>query len=229
MEEKELAFFGKIAAGVTHEIRNVLAIINESNGLMGDLLAMSKDSPFPNKDRFLRSISKIEAQVQRGVVISSQFNRFAHSVDNPCANIDLNEIVEQTVSLAQRFARLSNIELQVSVCKDPVSLITFPFRLQMALTKAIEAGIAYLPAGGVIHLQIDGARECPCVCMSFKAPDGGTGGFREAITALDVWREFFESTAQLDAVIEWHDGVMGFSISLPKSLHGKMPEAVSTL
>jgi signal transduction histidine kinase len=227
--EKELAFFGKIAAGVTHEIRNVLAIINESNGLMGDLLAMSKDSPFPNRDRFLRSISKIEAQVQRGVVISGQFNRFAHSVDNPFTNIDLNEIVEQTVSLAQRFARLSNIELQASVREKPVLLITFPFRLQMALTKAIEAGIAYLPEGGVIELHTDSARKRPSVGICFKVPGGWTAEFREEIAALGVWEDFLESAAQLNAVIEWHDGAEGFSIVLPESLHGKMSEQVSTL
>ena len=33
----ELAFFGKIAAGVTHELKNVLAVIKESNGLMARL------------------------------------------------------------------------------------------------------------------------------------------------------------------------------------------------
>ena len=85
---------------------------------------------------------------------------------------------------------MSNIELQASVCEAPVFLITFPFRLQMALTKAIEAGIAYLPDGGLIEFQVDGARECPCVAISFKVPGGWTAEFREAIAVLGVWQDF---------------------------------------
>jgi signal transduction histidine kinase len=221
VEQKELTFFGKIAAGVTHEMRNVLAIINESNGLMSDLLEMAKDSSFPYRDKFLRSISKIEAQVRRGVAISGNFNHFAHSMDNPIANVDLNEIVEQTVALARRFAGLKNIELQASPSSDPVFLITSPFRLQMALTKAVEAGIAYLPEGGVIELQVDGARDCPCVYVNFDTPGGCTAEFREAISTFRTWQDLLELSVQLDTAVEWRSEADGIRLALPKSLQGR--------
>jgi signal transduction histidine kinase len=223
VEQKELAFFGKIAAGMTHEMRNVLAIINESNGLMSDLLAMAKDSSFPYRDKFLRSISKIEAQVKRGVVISGNFNRFAHSMDNPIANIDLNELVEQTVALAQRFARLKNIELQACLSSEPVFLVTFPFRLQMALTKAVEAGIACLPEGGVIELQVDAGRDCPFVYVNFNTPGANSAEFREAISTFLTWQDFLELSVQLDASVEWRKEADGICITLPKALHSKAP------
>lgn len=108
MKAKELAFFGKIAASVTHELRNVLAVINESNGLMADYLAMMREAPFPHREKFQRSVQKIEEQVRRGVEITSRFNRFAHSMDHAYADIDLNAIATQTVSLAQRLAALRN-------------------------------------------------------------------------------------------------------------------------
>jgi signal transduction histidine kinase len=222
VEQKELAFFGKIAAGVTHEIRNVLAIINESNGLMGDLLAMAKDGPLPNRDKFLRSISKIEAQVRRGVEITGKFNRFAHSVDNPVASVDLNEIVEQTVALAQRFAALKNIELRASFSSEPALLVTFPFRLQMALTRAIEAGIAYMSEGGVIALGVGSAKVPPIVTISFDVAGANNCEFKEAIMAFQIWQDLLELTEQLDAELDWCDESEGFSISLPKSLNGKM-------
>ena len=40
---EEIAFMGKVTASLSHEIKNTLAIINESVGLMGDLLG--KDAP----------------------------------------------------------------------------------------------------------------------------------------------------------------------------------------
>ena len=112
VKANELAFFGKIAAGVTHELKNVLAIIKESNGLMADLLAMLKETPFVYREKFQRSIGRIEEQVRRGTEITSRFNGFAHGVDHPVASIDLNAIVAQTVLLAARFARLQHVELR---------------------------------------------------------------------------------------------------------------------
>ena len=52
IERKEVVFFGKITAGITHEIKNVLAIIQESSGLMEDILAVTEDDTFSNKDKF---------------------------------------------------------------------------------------------------------------------------------------------------------------------------------
>jgi signal transduction histidine kinase len=218
VEQKELAFFGKIAAGVTHEIRNVLAIINESNGLMSDLLTMAKDSPFPNKDRFLRSILKIEAQVRRGVEITGKFNRFAHSVDNPIAKVDLNEIVEQSVALARRFAGLKNIELRASISGRPVLLVTSPFLLQMVLTGVVEAGITYLPAGGAIAFEIDSDRERPTVIVNFDIPGGPDLEMRGAVKTLGIWQDVVELAAQLGATIAWSEESGGIGLSLPTEL-----------
>ena len=41
--EKELEFFGKITAGITHEMKNVLAIIKKSAGLMEDIMSLSAE------------------------------------------------------------------------------------------------------------------------------------------------------------------------------------------
>jgi len=161
MAVDELAFFGKIAAGVTHELKNVLAVIKESNGLMADLIAFAKDSPFPQRERFLRCMDRIDGQIGRGVEITSRFNRFSHSMDNAVADIDLNELVAQTVALTCRFARLKEIELLGSPSDAPVMLTTSPFRLQMALTKAIEACIESMPGKGTIRVSVQGNRPAP--------------------------------------------------------------------
>ena len=35
-DKRQVAFFGRMTAGITHEMKNVLAIIKESSGLMQD-------------------------------------------------------------------------------------------------------------------------------------------------------------------------------------------------
>ena len=85
MKAKEIAFMGKITAGITHEMNNVLATIKESGGLMEDIFALCRDQQIPHQDKFTRSLTTIKEQVKRGVELSTRLNRFAHSMDDPGA------------------------------------------------------------------------------------------------------------------------------------------------
>jgi hypothetical protein len=214
VKANELAFFGKIAAGVTHELKNVLAVINESNGLMADLLAMLREAPFPNREKFQRSVKKIEEQVRRGVEITSRFNRFAHSMDRPLGDIDLNSIVTQTISLAERMAALRNVELQGAVCDFPIMLCTSAFRVQMALTMAIEAFIKCMSGSGSILIKVKDDPGAPRLDFYFggesceKVSKGSVEEFAE-------WREFEELASILDIHHDWRASDGGFVLFFP--------------
>ena len=78
MSEKEIKFIGKITAGVTHEVNNVLASIREISGLMTDILSVIDDKSFPRKEKFQTSLQKIQNQIERGVKLTSQLNKFSH-------------------------------------------------------------------------------------------------------------------------------------------------------
>ena len=207
----ELAFFGKIAAGVTHELKNVLAIIKESNGLMADLLAMLKETPFVYREKFQRSIGRIEEQVRRGTEITSRFNGFAHGVDHPVASIDLNVIVAQTVLLAARFARLQHVELRGALSDRPVMLVINPFRVQMALTRAIEVFTGCMSGGGSILLQVREDLDSPGVDFYFDG-EFGEKVIKEAVAESSVWREFEELASMQDMRYEWLAPGGGFSL-----------------
>ena len=220
VKANELAFFGKIAASVTHELRNVLAVINESNGLMADYLAMMREAPFPHREKFQRSVQKIEEQVRRGVEITSRFNRFAHSMDHACADIDLNSILTQTVSLAQRLAALRNVELKGQVCDHPIMLFTNAFRTQMALTRAIEAFIGSMSGSGSILMLARDDLGSPCLDVYF----GGESCekiVKEAVAKFDEWQEFEELASSLGMRYNWQASDADFVLFFPG---GQTPE-----
>jgi signal transduction histidine kinase len=150
---KEVAFFGKITAGITHEINNVLAIIQESSGLMEDILDITENGIFPHKDKFVKSLNRIHGQIQRGIDVSSRLNRFAHSSDHCPASLDLNEITEQMVLLASRFARLKNVVLESSPSDPPLIIKSDPVSLEMALFESIEILLNIIGSGGKITLS----------------------------------------------------------------------------
>jgi signal transduction histidine kinase len=134
----DLAFLSKITASMTHELKNALAIIQESAGLMSDILSLAQKTPFPHQEKFHKVISTIDQQVRRGVEISTRLNRFAHSMDHPLATIELNHLLDQTAFLLRRFAQRKKLELTVQASPQEIMVDTDPFRLQMILADGIE-------------------------------------------------------------------------------------------
>ncbi len=152
MREQETAFVGKVTAGASHEFMNVLAIINERSGLIEDLLAMD-DTSFPYREKLAKTLATIREQVKRGIEISERLNRFAHSMDNPTALLNLDEFLYQLAFLMQRLARLKKIQLTVLPPESSLALYTDPFRLQMVLSACLEYCLNRTAGQGVMELQ----------------------------------------------------------------------------
>lgn len=138
---KELAFLGKINASLSHEIKNTLAIINESVGLMGDLLDKEPPADWQAYPRLRSIIASVGGQVQRSGAIVKRLNRFAHSMDKPLADLDLNELVQEITTLAQRFARLKGMKLEVEAAPKPLVIHSDPFRVQYVIFGFIERAL----------------------------------------------------------------------------------------
>ncbi len=82
MEEKlrhaQQAFISKIISHTTHEFKNHLAIINESAGLMGDLMGMERESGPANQERYEKIISSIKNRVAIASELTLKLNHFGH-------------------------------------------------------------------------------------------------------------------------------------------------------
>lgn len=145
--QKELVFFGKITASTTHEIKNVLAIIQQSSGLLEDFLDMPDSDDFKHKDRFISTLDRIQTQIQRGIGITSNLNHFAHSPDNEKSHIDLNELIQQLSLLASRFAKLKKVSLSTKLNEIPLNVYANPVHLQMHIFNAIEIVLQHIEDG----------------------------------------------------------------------------------
>ena len=142
---KEIGFMGKVTASLSHEIKNTLAIINESAGLMGDLLRKDAPEDWPSYSRLTDLLVSIEEQVQRSADIVKRLNQFAHSMDKSLVDLHLNETVKQTVTLAQRFATLRRVNLETQLESRPLHLQSDPFRLLYVIFGFIERAINCSP------------------------------------------------------------------------------------
>ena len=129
---------GKVTASLSHEIKNTLAIINESAGLMGDLLRKDAPEDWPQYSRLTEIVASLEEQVQRSADIVKRLNQFAHSMDKSMAGLDLNDTVSQTAILAQRFAILRRVNLETILDPRPLQIQNDPFRTLYIIFGFIE-------------------------------------------------------------------------------------------
>jgi C4-dicarboxylate-specific signal transduction histidine kinase len=129
VEMTGLQFFGQISASISHEIKNVLAIINENAGLLEDLTVMADRGKPIDPARLVKMAATIKKQIGRADNIIKNMNGFAHSIDQTVTTVDLNEIVELIVALTARFAAMKNVEVDLQLPQDPLKIQTAPYRL----------------------------------------------------------------------------------------------------
>lgn len=141
--ENELAFFGTITASVSHELNNVLSIINEYSGLLSDLLIAAEKGNDVDNDKLLKIVKNIEDQVKREKSIIKLLNRFAHRVDTPLREFDLNELLNDITRLSKRFASLKKVELEIALPQKQIMITNNPFAVQhiifLCLKLALES------------------------------------------------------------------------------------------
>lgn len=212
---RDVQFFGRITAGFTHEMKNVLAIIKESSGLMEDFLSMCPAESFPYRERFSKSLAAIAGQVQRGVELSSRLNRFAHSPDRPgSVVVDLNELSEQMVHLSHRFARIKGVALKALPAEGAVEATAAPVPLQMLIFSLLECCWTRMEGGGEICLCVVGTGSDPGVDVLCVGPCSGES-LVSGIVDSELWRELQEMADGLGGALEARASYPGFSLKLP--------------
>lgn len=126
---KSLTFFGRVNASISHELKNIMAIISETAGLLSDLSEIARKGKPIELDMLTESTESIIEEIQRGFTTIRQMNRFSHSVDTPVASIDLREILGLVRHL------LGYLSFAGKICIHPVDgdapiALTCPFILQ---------------------------------------------------------------------------------------------------
>ena len=150
---EELQFFGRVSASVSHEIKNVFAVINEAAGLIEDFTVMAERGVPLQPERLKSAANAIQGQIRRGDGIVKNMNAFAHSVDEDIHEVNLAEILGMTVALATRLADMKQIRLTAGDC-EPVSLTANPFDLMRLLHSSIAAALDTMSAGDTLAVGV---------------------------------------------------------------------------
>jgi C4-dicarboxylate-specific signal transduction histidine kinase len=170
-----LQFFGKISASISHELKNVLAIINENAGLLEDLTLMA-DRGVPLDPARLNAMAEgVKKQIGRADAIIGNMNRFSHSADQTITTVDLAQTIELAIAVTARFAAMQGIKIDLQLPDNPVALQTAPFFLINLVWLCLEFAMS---AGGD-EKQIEVAAEAAQDGVRIRF--GGLGGLSQAL------------------------------------------------
>jgi C4-dicarboxylate-specific signal transduction histidine kinase len=136
-----LAFFGRMNAAISHDMKNILAIINETASLLDELMELQQEGEIePNPDK-LRTLSRrIVQQVERGQNVITNMNAFAHSIDVPVREVDLARVMSVMTVLSRHFA--SGRTLDLDPPDEGPRVTTHPFFLNDLIHHALNFAIA---------------------------------------------------------------------------------------
>ena len=159
LRESGLQFFGKVTASISHEIRNVLAVIHEHAGLIKDMLVMADRGGAVDLTRIDGIAEKVEQQIRRAGGILDNMNRFAHSVDEPYHRVDVGETLRLVRELYGRFAAAYGVQIEEVPAGEPVMVTTSPFFLQHLMALCLDFAIVATGEGKTVRPAVDGGRE----------------------------------------------------------------------
>ena len=205
-DNDDLTFFGKVNASISHELKNILAIISETSGFLNDLAEMATEGKDIDLEMLKASSKDIVEEIKRGFVTIKQMNRFSHSVDEPFKSVNLFEILDLMIGLAGFLSFASNVRFDPQK-EAPPEILTCPFRLQNLIYQSLIFAFESAGPDGEIHVSIYPG-EKDSIRISFS----GFGETGTRIFPTDKTKEIAES---IGAQICMSKDSCAFDILLP--------------
>ena len=197
-----LKFFGKVNASISHELKNILAIISETAGFLNDLADLAKKGKSLKISLIEECSDSIAEDIQRGFTTIKQMNQFAHSVDVPVKEINILEVLQLTVKLSE-FLSFSN-SVKISKSDDEIQpVLTCPFLLQNLIYQTLVFAYESTGSNREIHISLNSSKK-DSVQLVFSSPsllnlkNFPTTKIQNAADILGVEFSFNQSLHELD-------------------------------
>lgn len=157
---KEARFMGTVTAVTMHEMQNILAIIRESAGLMGDILKVNSRLEFKHRPNMERTLEHISAQVDRGKKLLEATSRMAHSPDDDALDgCDLAVYARTAVTLSERPARLKGTAVEFIPPKSALPVAVGALQVLMSVYRAVLVSVPADVKDAVIQVRTEQGAE----------------------------------------------------------------------
>jgi light-regulated signal transduction histidine kinase (bacteriophytochrome) len=197
------SFFGISNRLISHKLRNKLAIISETSGLLNDLVELSPDVTKLEPGKLRSLTESIAEEVARANALVGHMNAFAHSVDKFFMDVDIRDILRLVIAIAQLDTYPENTKLRF-VETEACMAYTSPFFLGNLFYEVITLSLSTAgPQGEIrvsVHPESDGLR------ISFSGiaadePKFTTGKVALVANALSAKISFNTSSSEFNIIL----------------------------
>jgi len=147
---ERLATIGKMAAHVTHEIRNPLSSMALNVELLEDDLADASEE----SRELLRAIRR---EVERLTDLSGQYLSFARRGPQRLEVEDLREVVSEAAEFMRRELEQQGVSLEVHNAERPVPATVDEAQIKQALYNLMRNAREAMPSGGRVTVSVNAA------------------------------------------------------------------------
>lgn len=140
IESGKLDSIGELASGIAHEINNPVAIIVEEAGWVQDLIHEGIDKN-DNLEEFIRALKQIETQGHRCKEITRKLLSFGRKTDSRVESIQLNDLIEEVISLSLEKARHANVKIHTNLDPHLPEIQASVTEIQQVLSNIINNGL----------------------------------------------------------------------------------------
>ncbi len=135
----KLATLGELTTGVAHELNNPLNNIGLFVGNMIDQIRLGRFDP----ENLVGDLEKTMDQVLKATAIISHLRTFGRAAPVSVERVDIDEVIEQSLSLMHEQLRLRGIDVELDLCADELIVLGNPIQLEQVfinlLTNARDA------------------------------------------------------------------------------------------
>ncbi len=173
LEQSGRECFGRLTASLSHELNNVVSIIDQNTGLMSDLLATGDNPVVIDRTRLEKIVTRFSTQAERGTALIRLLNTFAHSVDEDKLAADPAELVRLTQSLWRRAAEMRRVEIEIETKAGGAEIPVRPFLVLWALFLALRGALDKCPPGQAIKIKTEMSSTGPRIIVDMPLEGAG--------------------------------------------------------
>jgi PAS domain S-box-containing protein len=163
IQAEKLSSIGLLAAGVAHEVNTPLAVITSQAQMLIRQL--------PVEDAQSKTLDKIIKQAFRASEIVNSLLKFSRTGTSEYNDLDLNKVIQETLSLLEPMLRASKILLNLQLTPDLAPVYGNASRLQQVFMNLMVNARDAMPFGGELTLVTEAENSTVFVEVS----DNGVG------------------------------------------------------
>ena len=165
IKSDKLATLGILSSGIAHELRNPLSIIETARYSIEDSI---NDKDFAITDK----LHVIKRNIRRASAIIDNLLQFSRHSIYEKEKIDIEQLIENTISLFRKEINTRNINLEFGYHKVPRVFFSIDSLKQVFLNIIMNA-VQAMPEGGILQISTSLSPDRRWISVKFK--DNGIG------------------------------------------------------